>query len=375
MTTIGILGAGQLGRMMALAGYPLGLTFHFFDPAPGSPAGQLAPQIVADYNDEAALQRFAAGVDLVTYEFENVPVEAVRFLAKSVPIFPPPQALETAQDRLAEKTLFRRLGIPTPRFIPVDTLTELQAAVHTAGLPAVLKTRRLGYDGKGQVVLRGPDDLLPAWERLGRTGLILEEFVGFERELSILAARTRNGACVFYPLVENTHREGILRRTLAPAPNLTLALQQTAEGYARSIMDTLSYVGVLAVELFETGGALLANEIAPRVHNSGHWTQNGAYPDQFSMHLMAGLGLPVSPPIVQGCSAMVNLIGELPDSQAVLQIPEARLHLYAKSPRPGRKLGHINLCAASMPELKAALARLSAFIPGQIQPNPVLEQE
>ncbi len=355
MTTIGILGAGQLGRMLALAGYPLGLTFHFYDPTPGSPAGQLAPQTVAAYDDLAALQRFAAGVDLVTYEFENVPAQTVRFLAQIVPVFPPPQALETAQDRLAEKTLFRQLGIPTPQFVPVDSLEDLQAAVHQTGLPAVLKTRRLGYDGKGQAVVRSPDDLAPAWQLLGKQNLILESFVAFERELSVLAARGPDGGCVFYPLVENQHREGILRLSIAPAPNLTPMLQQTAESYAAAILEKLDYTGVLAVELFERDGVLLANEMAPRVHNSGHWTQNGAHPDQFECHLRAGLGWPVPQPVVTGFSAMINLIGEHPAAPEILQNPAAHLHLYAKSPRPGRKLGHINLCAASASELQTVL--------------------
>ena len=273
MTTIGILGAGQLGRMLALAGYPLGLAFHFYDPALNSPAGQLAPHTVANFDDQAALQRFAAGVDLVTYEFENVPVEAVRLLAQTVPVFPPPQALEAAQDRLAEKTLFRQLGIPTPQFVALDSLAELQAAVRQTGLPAVLKTRRLGYDGKGQAVLHSLEDLQPAWQSLGEQNLILESFVAFDRELSILAVRGRDGCCVFYPLVENHHREGILRLSIAPALGLSPHLQQTAESYARAILERLDYTGVLAVELFEKAGELLANEMAPRVHNSGHWTQ------------------------------------------------------------------------------------------------------
>src|SRR5262245_22563188 len=267
MTTVGILGAGQLGRMLALAGYPLGLRFRFLDPAPGAPAGQMAEHIQGDYADTATLERFSAGLDVVTYEFENVPVAAARFLAGRMPVYPPPLALEVAQDRLDEKTFFRSIGAAIPPFAPVDSRESLDAAIAQIGLPAVLKTRRLGYDGKGQMVLRAPSDLDAAWATLGATPLILEGFVRFERELSILAARGGGGETAFYPLVENHHRDGILRLSLAPAPRLSAALQAEAEDAARRILEALDYVGVLAVELFDCGGRLLANEMAPRVHN------------------------------------------------------------------------------------------------------------
>ncbi len=364
MTTIGILGAGQLGRMMALAGYPLGLSFRFLDPAAGSPAGQLAPQNTANYTDEAVLEQFARQVDLVTYEFENVPVQAARFLADRVPVFPPPQALEAAQDRIKEKSLFRSLGIATPAFAPIDSPTDFQPALRLTGLPAVLKTRRLGYDGKGQRLVHSAAELGTAAEELGRRDLILEEFVAFERELSILAVRGRalesglSPQVAFYPLVENHHREGVLRLTLAPAPHLHPGQQEKAESLARAVLERLDYCGVLAIELFERRGELLANEMAPRVHNSGHWTIEGAPTSQFANHLRAGLGWPLGLTSAQGFAAMINLIGSAPPASDILDIPEAHLHLYAKAPRPGRKIGHINLVAPGEAELRQAIGRL-----------------
>lgn len=339
---IGVLGAGQLGRMLALAGYPLGLRFRFFDPASNSPAGQIAEQAVADYADHAALRKFVDGVNVLTYEFENVPLETAQWLEQFAPVYPPPAALHTAQDRLNEKTLFMQLGIPTPAFAPVNSLAELQTAVQKIGLPAVLKTRRLGYDGKGQFILRKLTDLEGAWQALGGGPLILEGFVDFERELSVLAARGRDGTTVFYPLVENQHAGGILR--LSQAPINSPMLQAAAEEFAQRVLQHLNYVGLLAIEFFEKDGQLLANEMAPRVHNSGHWTMEGAYTSQFENHLRAILGWPLGPTAVRGHAAMLNLIGELPAAAQILSVPNAHLHLYGKEPRPGRKLGHINLC-------------------------------
>lgn len=340
---IGVLGGGQLGRMLALAGYPLGLRFRFLDPAPDASAGQVAEQIIGDYDDPQVLARFAERTTVVTYEFENVPVVSAQLLAQHTTVYPLFQALEVAQDRLVEKTFFRNLGIATPKFLPVDTRDDLDHAVSQLGLPSVLKTRRLGYDGKGQRVLHSQADLDQAWAALGGTALILEELVHFDRELSILAVRGQDGAIVFYPLVENHHRDGILRLSLAPAPNLTADLQARAEHYASHILMALNYVGVLAIELFQAGGALLANEMAPRVHNSGHWTIEGAETSQFANHLRAILGLPLGSTAPRGCSAMLNLIGSLPDPPVLLTIPDAHLHLYGKAPRTGRKLGHVTL--------------------------------
>jgi len=365
---IGVLGGGQLGRMLALAGYPLGLRFCFLDPSPQAPAGHLAELVIAPYDDPDALQRFAAQVDLVTYEFENVPVSSARQLAQHRPVSPPPEALEASQDRLTEKRFFRSLGIPTPAFAPVASLAELEGAVEQIGLPAVLKTRRFGYDGKGQMILRTPSDLRPAWEALGSLPLILEEFIAFERELSILGVRGRDGALAFYPLVENHHRDGILRLSLAPAPRLTQELQAVAEGYAKKILEALSYVGVLALELFERHGELLANEMAPRVHNSGHWTIEGAVTSQFENHLRAICGLPLGETSPRGYCAMINLIGSIPNRDAVLAFPGAHLHLYGKEARPGRKLGHITLCESDPDLLEAKLKQiLSRLDPTSLQ--------
>jgi 5-(carboxyamino)imidazole ribonucleotide synthase len=359
--TIGILGGGQLGYMLALAGYPLGLHFRFLDPSPEAPVGRIAQRVTADYTDQAALEKFSSGLELVTYEFENVPVEAAEFLAERVPVYPPPAALEAAQDRLAEKELFRKLGIGTTEFAPVSNPGELGAAVRTLGLPAVLKTSRMGYDGKGQWILRSAEDVAKAQSELPPVNLILERFVPFRRELSVLAVRSRNGESAIYPLVENHHRNGILRLSLAPAPRLEPSVQRDAEKAAHRILESLKYVGVLAIEFFEHKSELLANEMAPRVHNSGHWTIEGAVTSQFENHLRAVLGLPLGSTGPAGHCAMLNLIGDVPDSSEVLAVPDTHLHLYGKSPRPGRKLGHVTLRAASPERLALRLSELPAF--------------
>ncbi|HKF25745.1 MAG TPA: 5-(carboxyamino)imidazole ribonucleotide synthase [Candidatus Acidoferrum sp.] len=359
--TIGILGGGQLGYMLALGGYPLGFHFRFLDPSPQAPVGRIAPRVTAEYSDYDALDKFAHGLALVTYEFENVPVEAARRLARHVPVFPPPEALEAAQDRMNEKTLFRKLDIPTTEFAPVNSAAELELAISRLGLPCVLKTRRLGYDGKGQWVLRSEADVAELIREFPSAPLILENFVRFTRELSILAVRGRAGETAFYPLVENHHRGGILRLSLAPAPRRPEALQLEAENAARRILEALDYVGVLAVELFDCGGRLLANEIAPRVHNSGHWSIEGAVTSQFENHLRAVAGLPLGQTRTLGHSAMINLIGEVPESRELLALPGAHLHLYGKSLRPGRKVGHVTLRADSAGELKSLLLQLPPF--------------
>ena len=359
--TIGILGGGQLGYMLALAGYPLGLHFRFLDPSPEAPVGRIAQRVTADFDDLAALEKFAAGLELVTYEFENVPVDAAKFLAERVPVYPPPAALEAAQDRLNEKQLFQKLGITTTEFISVPKPEELDAAIKELGLPAVLKTCRLGYDGKGQWILRTPEDVAKAKPELPAAPLILERFVPFTRELSVLAVRSTNGETAIYPLVENHHRGGILRLSLAPAPRIEPGIQRTAERAAQRVLESLKYAGVLAIEFFEHQGELLANEMAPRVHNSGHWTIEGAITSQFENHLRAVLGLPLGSTGPAGHCAMLNLIGELPDSSEVLAVPDAHLHLYGKSPRHGRKLGHVTLRAASPERLALRLSELPAF--------------
>jgi 5-(carboxyamino)imidazole ribonucleotide synthase len=359
--TIGILGGGQLGYMLALAGYPLGLHFRFLDPSPEAPVGRIAQRVTADYTDHAALEKFANGLELVTYEFENVPVEAARSLAQRIPVYPPPAALEAAQDRLAEKTLFRNLSISTTDFLPVLKPHDFEAAVKQLGLPSVLKTSRMGYDGKGQWILRTAEDVAKAKSELPKVVLILERFVPFSRELSVLAVRSRGGETAFYPLVENHHRGGILRLSRAPAPSLEPPIQRAAEDAARRVLESLKYVGVLAIEFFEHEGRLLANEMAPRVHNSGHWTIEGAVTSQFENHLRAVLGLPLGSPGPAGHCAMINLIGDLPEPSEVLAVPDAHLHFYGKVPRPGRKLGHVTLRAASPERLALRLSELPAF--------------
>lgn len=361
MTTIGILGGGQLGYMLALAGYPLGLHFRFLDPSPEAPVGRIANRVTSDYQDEQALEKFSHGLEVVTYEFENVPVDAAKFLAERVPVYPPAIALEEAQDRMREKSLFQKLGIPTTEFAEVRKRGELDAAVKHVGLPSVLKTCRMGYDGKGQWLLRTASDLEKTRPELPEAPLILEKFVAFQRELSLLAVRGRAGEIAFYPLIENHHRGGILRLSLAPAPNLDASLQSEAERASRAVLETLGYVGVLCIEFFEMDGRLLANEMAPRVHNSGHWSIEGAVTSQFENHLRAILGFPLGSSAAVGVSAMINLIGELPESAEVLQIPNAHLHLYGKEPRAGRKLGHVTVRADQVEKLQQRLAALPGF--------------
>lgn len=359
---VGILGAGQLGRMLALAGYGLGLEFRFFDTVSYAPAGELARLLVGSYDDLDLLDRFVDGVDAVTYEFENVPLTAAEYLSHQVPVFPPPQALQAAQDRVAEKTFFQGLSVPTPVFYPVLTKNDLLDGLGRTDLPAVLKTRTLGYDGKGQFLLREKADVDRAWAELGGQPLILEGFVLFDREVSVIAVRSRTGELAFYPLVENHHRGGILRKSLAPAPGLSPELQAQAEAYAVRVLERLEYAGVLAIEFFVAGRQLLANEMAPRVHNSGHWTIEGAETSQFENHLRAVLGLPLGSVASRGHSAMLNLIGVKPDFAQVLAVPGAHLHWYGKEVRPGRKVGHVTLRSDSAEGLETAVQTVSALL-------------
>lgn len=396
---VGVLGGGQLARMLALAGYPLGLRFRIYDTPPEAPAEHVAEYVQGDFDDWPRIRAFAEGLDLVTYEFENVPVETVAALADRLPVWPPAVALATSQDRLPEKELFRRLGLPTPRYVAVDSRESLASAVEAIGTPAILKTRRLGYDGKGQFLLRTAGDVDAAWQALGGLPLILEAFVPFDRELSMIAVRTPDGVCAFYPLIENHHRAGILRESRAPAaaasagPPVTsappfglpdrpattppeptaravaaafgptaspaapasgpsgggassAALQAQAQDYARRVLEALGYVGVLAIEFFQVSDELYASEMAPRVHNSGHWTIEGATTSQFENHLRAIMGLPLGSTRPRGDYAMLNLIGAVPDAARVLAIPGAHLHDYGKEPRPGRKVGHVTVACA-----------------------------
>ena len=356
---VGIVGGGQLARMLALAGHPLGLEFVFLDPAIDACAAPLGEHLCGRYDDRVLLARLAARADLSTYEFENVPEESVEFLSGLGTVHPNARALAAARDRLHEKALFREMGIPIPPFAAVDTRADLERAAVRIGLPAVLKTRTLGYDGKGQAVLRSAGDLDAAWVRLGDARLILEGLVPFDREVSLIAVRGVNGETLFYPLAENTHQDGVLRLSVSRPGD---PMQVLAENYARRLLDTLGYVGVLALELFQTGGTLLASEMAPRVHNSGHWTIEGAQTSQFENHLRAIVGLPLGATAPMGYAAMVNLIGTMPDAGSVLTAPGVHLHAYGKLARPGRKLGHATVRAENTQDLRIRLDRLLALI-------------
>jgi 5-(carboxyamino)imidazole ribonucleotide synthase len=373
---LGVLGGGQLARMLALAAAPLGVKSLVVDSAADACAGQDAPLGVADWTDYAALEKFAAQVDVVTFDFENVPAETAHWLAERVAVFPAPQALAVAQDRLAEKTLFRECGLPTPDFMTVDTREQLDQALARVGAPAILKTRRLGYDGKGQFRLREAADTDAAWAALGAQapahGLILEAFVPFERELSVLAVRGRDGDFRTWPLTRNWHVDGVLSMSLAPAPDIE-QLQQQATALARTLAERLEYVGVFALELFVKDGELLGNEMAPRVHNSGHWTIEGAHTSQFENHVRAVLGLPLGDTGARGSSAMFNWIGELPEPAAVLQAIDAHWHDYGKQARPGRKVGHATVCAAERAVLAERLDALAVALGRQAQVRPTLD--
>ena len=339
--TLGIVGAGQLGRMMALAGYPLGLDFLFLDKDARTPGGQLGPILEGALTDRRLLGRLCERCDVVTFDWENIPVEALEGLPGKARIAPPLRALAAAQDRLSEKRTFELLGIGTTRYASVDSRAALEVAVKSIGLPGVLKTRTLGYDGKGQFVLRTSADIDAAWEALGKAPLLYENLVPFEREVSIIAVRGLGGAIAFYPLNLNVHREGILRLTRAPFVNAALTRQ--AQRAARRLLEHFNYVGVLTIEFFVSRGRLIANEMAPRVHNSGHWTIEGAETSQFENHVRAIAGLPLGSTAPRGHSAMINLVGELPAREPLLAQPGLHWHDYGKSARPGRKLGHITL--------------------------------
>jgi 5-(carboxyamino)imidazole ribonucleotide synthase len=335
MTLVACIGGGQLGRMLGLAGMPLGLSFRFLDPSPDACAQDVGELVVGAYGDPDALDRLVDGADVVTYEFENVPVEA----AVRVGAVPGAAALEHGQDRLQEKELFRALGIPTVRFGPLEE----------TGLPAVVKSRRLGYDGKGQRLVHAPE--------MVADGELAEELVPFDRELSIVGVRGRNGETRFWPVGENVHRDGILRVTRAPAAS---APQAEAETICSALLDELGYVGVLAVELFEVGGRLLANEFAPRVHNTAHWTIDGAGTSQFENHLRAILGLPLGSTEAGARCVMVNLIGSVPPLDELLAVPGARVHLYGKAARTGRKVGHVTLLDPTDETVERAVALADA---------------
>ena len=359
---VGVLGGGQLGRMLALAGYPLGIRLKHLGAPHDTAASEVAEQVNAEYGDHEALARFAQGLAVITYEWENVPLDAVRYLAERVPVHPCAQALEVSQDRLDEKQFFQSLGITTAPFAAVNDERDLAHALDRVRLPAILKTRRLGYDGKGQVLVRDVQSAVRALDELGQKNLIVEGFVPFDRELSIIAVRRPSGEARFYPVIENHHAAGILRLSIAPAPNVTFELQEQAESIAQRVLNALNYVGVVAIELFQMGDELLANEMAPRVHNSGHWSIEGAETSQFENHLRAILDLPLGSTRIVAHSAMLNLIGTVPETARVLAFDHAHVHLYGKHARPGRKVGHITVRGSSPGAVQARITEMRSLL-------------
>lgn len=339
---IGILGGGQLAQMLALAGIPLGYRFVFYDPTPDCCAASLGTHIQAPYDDWKQLQLFAEAVDIVTYEFENVPLATVNYVAGLTPLYPKANALEKTQDRWLETQFFASLGIPTAKTVDIKSRADLSNAIEILGYPLILKSRFGGYDGKGQIIIHSEAQLDHAWQEINEQPFIAEQYVQYSREISIIAARQLNGEMVFYDLAENRHRHGILQCSLN-RPNDSFLHQ--AQTHIRSLMEALDYCGVLALEMFQLGDKLIANEYAPRVHNSGHWTIEGAAVSQFENHLRAILNLPLGSTAHLAHCAMVNFIGLLPDRLELLQIPDSHYHDYGKEAKPGRKLGHLTLRA------------------------------
>jgi 5-(carboxyamino)imidazole ribonucleotide synthase len=357
--TVGIVGAGQLGRMLALAGYPLGLDFLVLDPAADAPAGRVAPLLHGSFTDARLLTRLARECEVITFDWENVSVAALAGVVRRqrARICPPLAALATGQDRVAEKRLFERLRVPTTRWHAVGSRRELTRALAVIGVPGVLKTRRLGYDGKGQAVIRSAADAERAWSELGHVALLYEEYVPFDCEVSIIGARSTRGEIAVYPLCGNVHGAGVLRLTRAPYGSPRW--QSRATLYLERVLNHFRYSGILTIEFFVRHGRLIANEMAPRVHNSGHWTIEGATTSQFENHLRAILGLPLGSTRARGFSAMVNLIGRMPPCRRLLALPGVHLHDYGKRPRPGRKMGH---CTIVEPSAMARDARARALL-------------
>lgn len=364
--TVGIIGGGQLAQMLAQSVKPMGARCVVLDPDPNACAQSDAELIIAEYTDTEALAELADRCDVVTYEFENVPARATDALAGKIGVHPNPGALRIAQDRLNERTMFAELGIQTPRYEAIDSVDDLLAALETIGAPALLKARTLGYDGKGQVLVSDAQHVEESWNTLGGVPAILDAFVPFVRELSIIAVRGQDGRVAFYPLAENTHRGGILRVSKAPARDVSDKVEKQARDAATSLLSHLDYVGVLAVEFFQIGvgddAHLVANEIAPRVHNTGHWTIEGARTSQFENHMRAVMGIELGSTDPIGCSAMVNIIGDDPRPGALEAVPEAHVHMYGKAPRAGRKLGHVTLNAPNESDLDALLERFTRVV-------------
>jgi 5-(carboxyamino)imidazole ribonucleotide synthase len=360
MTRVGIVGAGQLGRMLALSGYPLGIKCLFLDRSNETPGAQVAPSLIGELEDPELLSELASRSEVVTFDWENISGAALKPLEKITHVRPPRAALEVSQDRLAEKALFTRLKIPVAAHAAVDSRKELTQVTRRIGLPGILKTRRLGYDGKGQFVLRAPEDIDPAWAAIGGADLIYEKFQDFSREISLVGARSAAGRAVFYPLSANTHSGGILRYSVAPFSNAKL--ERAARGYLKRVMSALDYIGVLTIEFFVVNGRLIANEMAPRVHNSGHWTIEGCVTSQFENHLRAVCDMPLGSTRALGHTAMVNFLGLMPPRDRLLAIEGLAYHDYGKTPRPGRKLGHCTILKRVPKERDAALANALKLI-------------
>ncbi|HKX56220.1 MAG TPA: 5-(carboxyamino)imidazole ribonucleotide synthase [Xanthomonadales bacterium] len=363
MRKVGILGGGQLARMLALAGIPLGLQFRFLDPAADACAAELGDLLQAGFDDAQAAAALGQSVDVATYDFENVPAATASALLQQCPLYPGVTALQQCQDRLTEKTLLQDLGIAVPPFMAVNTRPDLLAAVEKLGFPCVLKTRRLGYDGKGQAILRQPEDLERAWQRLGGHELILEAFVAFDAECSLIAVRSQAGEIRAWPLTRNVHADGVL--VLSQPGSMGTELQQQAELISRKLLEHFDYVGVMTVEFFLANGQLLVNEIAPRVHNSGHWTINAASTSQFENHLRAICALPLGSTAQLRPCLMFNWLGQLPDPGQLLTAAELHWHDYGKVARAGRKLGHATLTAATEKELQQASTALAEQLGGR----------
>lgn len=356
---IGILGGGQLAQMIAHAGKNLDCNFVFLDPNKDACAFNLGKSLKGAYDDPKLLEILAKESDIVTFEFENVPFQSVEVLSKHVTIHPNAKSLEISQDRFREKTSFVSLGIPTTQFVKVDSLDDLKNGVETLGLPAVLKTRSQGYDGKGQKVIRAKQEIESAWKAIGNKPLILEEFIAFDRELSIIAARNPHGDIQYYSICENQHAEGILRLTYNRHND---PMQHVARSYVKKLLEHMNYVGVLTLEMFQKGHELLANEMAPRVHNSGHWTIEGTKTSQFENHLRAILDMPLGDTTDIGFSAMVNCIGKLPDAKEIGKIQHTHFHAYGKEPRPGRKVGHITIHCKTQNDLEKILPLVTKLV-------------
>lgn len=336
--------------MLAQAGAALGHSFSFYDASASTATAGLGPVIEADFLDRSALRNFANDCDIITYEFENVPCESARFLEGLKPVFPPSQALEVSQDRLTEKEFLQKLGVGTPRFQPASSERELSDACTALGYPCIAKTRRLGYDGKGQFRLDSPNDVPVAWQALQSSPLLVEGFVPFSRELSVIASRDQQGNIALYPLSHNIHINGILHRSEIPAPDVSSSVRSLAYSAITKVLESLKYVGTLAIELFEVRGEILANEMAPRVHNSGHATIEGVETSQFSNHIRAITGAPLGLTEPLSRAVMYNIIATIPDLKEVNKLPNAYVHLYGKAERAGRKLGHITLLNPSESE-------------------------